>query len=131
MREELNNGSTANDGTGDSLRDAAGKINQNFEQLFSTVAVQTVTASVVATNDDGVFLVDATTADITINLPTAANNIGKTFTVKQINATNLVTIKGFLTETIDGNNEHNVVGFLGPQNVRLTMISNGVNWFLI
>lgn len=33
-KETLNNGTTANDGTGDSLRDAADKINTNFTTLF-------------------------------------------------------------------------------------------------
>ena len=36
-REILNNGSIANDGTGDSLRDAIGKINNNFAEIYNKV----------------------------------------------------------------------------------------------
>jgi hypothetical protein len=33
-KQSINRGTTANDGTGDSLRDAAGKINDNFDELY-------------------------------------------------------------------------------------------------
>jgi len=33
-RQILQNGTTANDGTGDTLRSASDKINQNFRELF-------------------------------------------------------------------------------------------------
>ena len=36
-QQTISNGATANDGTGDSLRDAADKINDNFAQLWETI----------------------------------------------------------------------------------------------
>ena len=33
-RQNINNGTVANDGTGDTLRDAAGKINDNFAEIY-------------------------------------------------------------------------------------------------
>ena len=47
----LNIGDVANDGKGDTLRDAADKINYNFNQLFDRTTVQNVSSS--ATIDEG------------------------------------------------------------------------------
>ena len=40
-KQNINIGSTANDGSGDSLRDAAVKINSNFTELYSTSGLDT------------------------------------------------------------------------------------------
>jgi len=129
-KETLNIGTVANDNTGDTLRNAASKINGNFDQLFSTVSVQTVTGDTLATNEDGVFICDATLGSIIITLPTAVDNSGKNFFVKQISANNAVTIKGSATETIDGNNEKVIAGFFGNLNAYVSVISNGVQWYV-
>lgn len=53
-REIVNIGTTANDRQGDSLRDAGGKINRNFAQLFETLGGDSSTlASIVTLSDSG------------------------------------------------------------------------------
>lgn len=44
-RKILNIGSFANDGTGDTLRDAADKINYNFSHLYSNVEVNSISGT--------------------------------------------------------------------------------------
>jgi len=122
--QPLNNGSTANDGSGDSLRDAAGKINGNFEQLFSTRFVTTFTADSAATNNHGVILADTSTASINISIPTAFDNSGKVFTVKKTAAANTVTLDPFSAQTIDGA----ATKVLSTQWESVTIISDGANW---
>jgi hypothetical protein len=95
-RQILQTGTTANDGTGDSLRDAGNKINQNFSSLFSLFG-DSVNANVSTTFDsDGrlVFsgasyntilgIVEPTSSNKYINLPDASGTV--------VLATNTVTI---------------------------------------
>jgi len=125
--QPLNKGVTANDGNGDSLRDAAGKINGNFEQLFSTRSVATFTAAGGATNSHGVILADTSTASFWISFPTAFDNSGKVFTVKKTAAANTVTLNPFSTQTIDGA----TTKVLSAQWESVTFISDGANWLII
>ena len=41
-KQTINLGTSANDGTGDPLRTAFDKINDNFDELFGTTAEQTI-----------------------------------------------------------------------------------------
>ena len=54
-RQTLNRGTTANDGTGDTLRVAAQKINENFQELYLTIGGDSATASVTLTSVGAVF----------------------------------------------------------------------------
>jgi hypothetical protein len=45
-RQTLNRGTVANDGTGDTLRTAAQKINENFAQLYTAIGGDEATATV-------------------------------------------------------------------------------------
>ena len=54
-RQTLNRGTTANDGTGDTLRTAAQKINENFEELYLSIGGDSATTSVTLTQDGVVF----------------------------------------------------------------------------
>ena len=50
-KQLVNRGSTANDGTGDTLRTAAQKINENFTELYTSIGGDSATANVkLATN---------------------------------------------------------------------------------
>ena len=62
-QQTINIGSVANDGTGDPLRDAFGKINENFTELYSddTGDVNSVTGS-------GGLTASPTTGDVVVNL---------------------------------------------------------------
>jgi hypothetical protein len=54
-RQTLNRGTVANDGTGDTLRVAAQKINENFEELYLTIGGDSATSTVTLTDAGVVF----------------------------------------------------------------------------
>lgn len=127
LKQVIASGAAANDGTGDTLRSAGEKIVANFDQLFSTYTVITTTTDVTATNDNGTFIVDTASNAVTIILPTAVANHGKTFIVKKTAAANTVTLDANAAETIDGASTK----VLSAQWESVTITSDGVNWFII
>ena len=66
-RQEINVGATANDGTGDGLRTAYIKCNDNFKELFDT----TVTPTVLPNGTSNVSVADS--ANVTISIAGSAN----------------------------------------------------------
>jgi hypothetical protein len=69
--------------------------------------------------------VDATSAAVTLNLPTAVGNTGKQYTFKRIDAsTNLAKIQAQSGQNIDGI----AAQFLVFQGHLLTIMSDGANW---
>lgn len=50
-QQPINVGSSANDGTGDPLRDAFGKVNDNFSELYSKIR-STIPSTPVGTSGD-------------------------------------------------------------------------------
>lgn len=83
-RQTLNRGTTANDGTGDTLRTAAQKINENFEELYLSVggdsALSTVSLTQAGIQFEGQIedafevllqLDSEPTSDLTLNIPVA------------------------------------------------------------
>ena len=74
-----------------------------------------------------VLLVDSTSAPITINLPTAANNTD-CFVIKKIDSSaNSVTIDANGTETIDGS----LTARIAVRYTSLTIVTDGTNWHII
>jgi hypothetical protein len=77
-RQILNRGTTANDGTGDTLRVAAQKINENFGELYSTIGGDDASSTVTLTSAGAVFEGsspdDHETTLIAVE-PTADNNV--------------------------------------------------------
>ena len=65
-RKILNIGAFANDGTGDTLRDAADKINYNFFHLFDRFKSQNVSGA--TTIDDSVGIIILTNAGFTVTI---------------------------------------------------------------
>lgn len=77
---------------------------------------------------DGVVLVDATSAPVTITLPTAASASRRTFIVKKVDATaNAVTIDPNGAETIDGLATRNTI----VQWYSFSVYSNGTAWYIV
>ena len=79
-REVINNGTTANDGTGDTLREAASKINSNFAALFESVSGDSATFNQTVTFGTNTITFEGTTADdfettLTVVDPTQDNTI--------------------------------------------------------
>lgn len=88
-RDILNNGTTANDGTGDTLRQAADKINSNFRQLFLFLGDSVNTTSTLSFDSDKIVF-DGGVYDTILNAttPTSSNK-----TVSLPNATGTVVLK--------------------------------------
>ena len=118
-KQTLNKGSAANDGTGDTLRVGAQKINENFTELYnllggsslsSGVSLDATTKGIVFTGVDSSdsfetnLVPDEPTADRTITLP---NSTG---TVVLHNATQTLTNKTLTTPQInDTSSDHQYV----------------------
>lgn len=88
-RDILNNGTTANDGTGDTLRQAADKINSNFRELFLFLGDSvTTTSSLTFDSDTIVFDGGAYNTILNATTPTSSNK-----TISLPNATGTVVLK--------------------------------------
>lgn len=79
-RQNLNLGSLANDGTGDTLRAAGQKINQNFAELYETLSGDSgqVATGVSLTNTGVAFegtSINGTKTTLTVTNPTAARTV--------------------------------------------------------
>ena len=91
-------------------------------------AVVTVTGAYPVLISDSVILGNATTAAFSVLLPTAIGVIGKTYTLKKLDASaNSLTLTTSLSQTIDGG----ATAVLSTQYLSLTVISDGANWQVI
>ena len=140
-RQNINIGTVPNDNTGDPLRDAFDKTNDNFIELYDDVAQNQsditdlqndiearniVSTSVNYTALIGDFvLVDATSGDITITLPTAVGADAKIIDLSKVDAgANKVIVQPDGAETINGNSTLTIQF----QNSNATLFSDGSNW---
>ena len=102
----------------------------NFDQILdaSNLAFTSSSASsnITLTDTDGinVKLINATSATITVTLPTAVANAACFIIKKTDSSTNTVTIDGYSTETIDGATTY----VLYDQYNYVELVSNGTNW---
>ena len=98
-RQEINVGATANDGTGDGLRTAYIKCNDNFKELFDT----TVTPTVLPNGTSNVSVADS--ANVTISIAGSANVVNFAGSVSEftgnITATGDISAGNSLTVTQD------------------------------
>lgn len=78
---------------------------------------------------DYLILVDASSAAVTVNLPTAVGIEGKQYIIKKTDTSlsNGVTVDASTTETIDGA----LTKTLRTQNESIKLVSDGANWQLI
>lgn len=91
------------------------------------VAISVKTGDYTVLTSDNVLLGDATSNAIIFTLPPAATAAGQVFFFKKIDSSpNTVTIKGNLTETIDGSNTF----VLGTINLATTVICDGSQYWL-
>ena len=91
--------------------------------------IRTVTTTPVTMDEYyDALMVDATTASATVNLPAAADALGKIYYIKKIDATgNTVTIDPSGAETIDGA----ATEVISTQFQSRTVISDGTEWHII
>ena len=108
-KQVISTGSSANDGTGDTLRQAGTKINANFTEIYNLVGDGTNLSSQITIQDSAVvfegnladahetfLMADSATADRTITLPNA------TGTISLIGNTQTLTNKTLTSPTING-----------------------------
>lgn len=98
------------------------------DAIGGPVAISVKNANYTAQLTDNVLLGDASGGAIIFTLPSAASAAGQVFFFKKIDATgNVVTVKGNLTELIDGSNTQ----LLSSQYVAITVVSDGTQWWAI
>jgi hypothetical protein len=85
------------------------------------------TADYTMTDTDDIVLVDTSAQDVTINLPAAAGNSGRTYTIKLNTGGNLLTILPDGTETIDG--RANLT--LQKEGTAVRMVSDDADWQIV
>ena len=99
-------------------------VNQKADKIKQT---KTITSSQTITTSDEYIFCDAFGGAITVTLPTAADAIGLTFTIKKINTgSNNVTVDANGSETIDGSATQSLTGSSRPS---ITIISDGTQWW--
>lgn len=90
--------------------------------------VRAVTATTTLTENDSILTADATTATVTVNLPTAVGITGRRYTIKKVDASvNAVTVDPSGTETIDGA----ATSALTSQWAGVSLVSDGANWLKV
>ena len=57
-KKTINIGTSANDRTGDNLRSASSKINDNFDELYANAGSLEFTGSTITTNDSSSIIID-------------------------------------------------------------------------
>jgi hypothetical protein len=145
-KQTLNNGSAANDGTGDTLRQGATKIQANFDELYailggdalsSKVSLDSATKGIIfegsSIDNNQTFLVPTDpSADRTITLPDASGNVvldtstntltNKTLTNPILSPTATTAGKiEFLEGTNNGTNKATLIGPASTADVTITL----------
>jgi len=97
--------------------------------LYNVATVSGVNYIVLISND--VVLVSNSGMNLTVTLPTAAGNAGKTFVIKKVDAGNTLSIKSILNQTLDGTNITSGTYNITYQWESITVVSDGSNYFII
>ena len=92
-----------------------------------TTAVSSTPYSAAFVTGYPVLLVNATSASVTVNLPTAVGNSAAYSIKKTDSSTNTVIIDGSGSETIDGGTTATLV----KQYESITIVSDNANWHII
>jgi hypothetical protein len=94
---------------------------------YTVTTVSTTPHNEAGTSGEIILLVNATGGARTVNLPTAVGNTAK-ITIKKIDSSsNIVTVDGSTTETIDGDLTKDILF----KDSSITLINNNSNWFII
>lgn len=127
----LNQSTTGNAGTATILQTARTINGVSFNgssniNIVVPIVVTTATSNYNVSTTDDYILGDATSASITITLPTAIG-VTKPFTIKRINSgVNVVNINTTSSQTMDGSTSI----AMNIQNQSLSFVSNNANWFI-
>jgi hypothetical protein len=90
--------------------------------------IATKTSNYTITNNDGTIIADASSGNITITLPPAADSSQFIFRIKKKDITaNTVTVDANASETIDSSSNY----VLATVNEAITVQSDGTGWWII
>ena len=102
--------------------------NRAVSNPYDTVTIATKTTAYTLTATDSVVLADATSAALTVTLPSAVGIAGRQYTIKRINSgSNNVNIGTTSSQTIDGSASKSI----GAQYSAATLVSDGANWQIV
>jgi hypothetical protein len=119
-------------GAGISLVQGPSTITVSSTPVAAALNVISITGSnynALPSND--VILVYNAGVNVNIVLPSAALNLGKRFEIKKVDSGNLLRIKGQTGETLDGVDIFSSSWDVSVQYECITVVSNGLNWFII
>ena len=91
-------------------------------------AVQTKSANYTLVNTDYVILADTTSNNVTLTLPTAVGQSGRTFVLKKTSYNYSMIIATTSSQTIDGDLTQTVTA---GSKAAITVHSDGSNWYII
>lgn len=119
-------------GSGITITQDSDKITFNSTPSVANRTVVNVNGSnyTIGSNDD-VALVTNAGSDLTITLPDATTVEGKVIDIKKIDSGNTMFIKSVSGQTLDGTNIDASPLAVTIQYENVTIISNGVNWFIL
>lgn len=104
------------------------KRNVKYGPVAQSTTVLTKTANYTIQTSDGVIRGDASSGDIVITLPVAADNQGTKYTIKKIDSSNnTVQVAGDGAETIDDSNTQDIIF----QYDAIQVVSNGLTWGIV
>lgn len=96
-------------------------------QVMAVTPIDNTDSPYAALATDHVIVCSATGGVITINLPAAATNAGRTYYIKVVDASNAVTVDGNSAETIDGE----LTQVLNGAYECMEIVCNGTGWLII
>jgi hypothetical protein len=112
---------------GDNAKQGTDKINANFEELYTISPVSVTGAiSLTSTAFGKIHICTGTSADYTVNLPTAVGNEGVIIFKGAAALTKVVTIQGTGGQTIDGESDRKIAS-----TGMISLLSDGANWVVV
>ena len=90
-----------------------------------TKKLVTVTSDYSVQEEDEFILADATTAELTVTLPTAVDCEGKFYQIKKKDSVNNVIVDGYGAETLDGDASLTI----STQYTTVGLVSDGETWW--
>ena len=118
---------TANAGNGDNPFEAWTKTKANIEELYALTPVSvTGTTSLTSSALGKVHICTGTSADYTVDLPTAVGNEGVIIFKGAAALTKVVTIQGVSGQTIDGESDRKF-----SATGMIAVLSDGANWVVV
>ena len=105
------------------------RINGTGQFIGGMSNVASISSNTTASATDLVFICNATSDSININLPSATGIVGKEYVIKKIDNTgnNIIIVGNGGSQTIDGSLSYSI----NTQYTTTTIVSDGSNWWII